>query len=85
MLPFLYNHDYVFALKKPFFIRLNVGDIVLFEKEPYGVLIKKIESISNKKATVLGSGTYSTDSRVFGSIPLDTVFAKVIFKVPSPH
>ncbi len=80
MSPFFSDKDYVIALRRPFF-KLKKGDIVLFEKEPYGKLMKRIINLEPDLIEVHGHNDNSVDSRFFGRISRSSVFAKVIYRI----
>ena len=82
MYPDFCNKDYVLAIKRPFF-SLKQGDIVLLKQESYGNLIKQVGSISQKNITVHGNHPESTDSKVFGEVSKESVYAKVLVRIPA--
>ena len=68
--------DFVFVTKIPFFLYpLKVGDIVAFRHPDYGVLIKKIATISagGDEIFVIGTHEHSVDSRHFGTVAAELI------------
>ena len=80
MSPRFCHGDFIIAICRPFF-KIRTGDPVLFEKKPYGKLLKEVKQISSTSVRVEGYHAFSCDSRNFGSIPIDSIYAKVIFKI----
>ena len=60
---------------------LYIYDTVIFEKEPYGLMIKKITFINIDKYYVEGSSFDSIDSRNFGYLNKKDIKYKIIFKI----
>ena len=76
------NGDFVITSKIPvLFGTLKAGDVVVFSRQPYGLLIKRIDHIDDRGSRyyVLGTHLHSTDSRVFGSIDRRDILGKVIY------
>ncbi len=67
--------------------RLKKGDVIVFRHPYYGVMIKRIDSISpdSDDIVVLGAHPESTDSRDFGPIHRKDVVGKVIWHVKSNY
>jgi nickel-type superoxide dismutase maturation protease len=85
--PFFVQGDYVLVTKLPFALeRLKAGDIVVFRHPAYGVMIKRLERLSEdgQELYVLGAHPESTDSRSFGPVPRRWVTGKVIWRIASP-
>ncbi|MCV6607970.1 MAG: S24/S26 family peptidase [Campylobacterales bacterium] len=78
LFPDLKEKERILCIKNFFFIPLKVGDFVVFEKEKYGLMIKKISKIQNNQLFLLGTDSSSVDSRVFGLIPKDEILYKAI-------
>lgn len=86
--PFFLQGDYVLVLKHPRFLRrLRPGDVVVFRHPAYGVMIKRLERLSEDGAElfVLGSHPESNDSRSFGMVPRHWVIGKVIWRIARPR
>ena len=80
--------DFVLTLKIPLLKkRYRPGDVVVFSHPRYGLMIKKVESISRDgtKISVIGTHTLSTDSRDFGPVDMDSIIGKVIWHIRSPR
>lgn len=58
---------------------IHVDDTVVFEKETYGLMIKKVKSIENDTYFVEGTNPYSIDSRDFGVLLKQELKYKVMF------
>ncbi|CAA6822226.1 MAG: Unknown protein [uncultured Sulfurovum sp.] len=80
LFPLFQDGERVFCIKNFNFIKLKTSDIVIFEKEPHGLMIKQIKSIDKKGYFVQGTDAYSIDSRDFGSIHKKNIKYKVLFK-----
>lgn len=59
---------------------LYIGDTVLFNKEPYGLMIKKITFINLGQYELKGTNPDSIDSRNFGMIDRPNIHYKFLFK-----
>ena len=76
--------DFVLIAKIPFLMRrLHTGDVVVFRHPLYGVLIKKVDSVSEDRGEVLVTGTHtnSLDSRRFGAVRISSLLGKVIWHI----
>jgi len=80
LFPILQNGQRVFCIKLFNFSKLKISDIVVFEKEPYGLMIKQIKSIDKKAYFLQGTDAFSIDSRDFGLIEKKDIKYKVLFK-----
>lgn len=60
--------------------RIKVNDTVVFEKESYGMMIKRVSSIDKNSYFVEGTNPMSIDSRNFGGVKLNEIKYKVLFK-----
>lgn len=69
----------VLCIKLFKFNKLNINDIVVFEKQNYGLMIKQIKSIEQHNIYVEGTDSLSIDSRNFGSIKKEEIKYKVLF------
>jgi len=79
--PILKTKEIVFCLKVFKFVKLNIDDIIIFKKNNYGLMIKKIKKIDGEKYFVEGTSVNSIDSRDFGEINLHDIKYKVFFKL----
>jgi len=64
---------------------IHLNDTVVFEKENYGMMIKKVKFIKNHAYDndayfVEGTSPYSIDSRNFGALSKKELKYKVLFK-----
>jgi hypothetical protein len=53
---------------------------VVFKKDSYGMMIKRVKSIENNGYFVEGTTPMSIDSRNFGTLKLKEIKYKVLFK-----
>ena len=60
--------------------KIKVNDTIVFEKDHYGTMIKQVASIEKNHYFVKGTDPMSIDSRTFGSLKLDEIKYKVLFK-----
>jgi|GEM_PF-2062872 len=60
--------------------KIKVNDTIVFEKENYGIMIKQVISVDQNNYFVEGTDPMSIDSRNFGSLKLDEIKYKVLFK-----
>lgn len=82
--PFFEAGDYVLALNRQLWRRpLRPGDVVVFRHPGYGTLIKRVERLEEggAKVFVLGENLLSTDSRSFGTIPVEWISDRVIWRI----
>lgn len=84
MLPVYKEGDFVVVTKIPLFLRcLRKGDVIVFTRSPYGILIKKIERIiSHDEIYVTGTHGDSLDSHRIGPINKATIIGRVILHIP---
>lgn len=85
LIPEYQEGDFVFVSKIPFFFASpQVGQIVAFNKPPYGILIKRIDRVIEKEQSfwVLGSHPFSVDSRQFGAVHRRDLIGRVIWHIP---
>ena len=79
--PFLKDGQRVLCIKAFNFLKLNLNDFIVFEKQGYGLMIKQIVSIEDKGFFVKGTDSHSIDSRDFGLLLEDEIEYKVIMKL----
>ncbi|PHS32263.1 MAG: hypothetical protein COA92_07075 [Sulfurovum sp.] len=60
--------------------KVNIDDTVVFEKDNYGAMIKKVKFIENNAYFVEGTDPYSIDSKDFGALSKQELKYKVLFK-----
>jgi signal peptidase I len=84
--PDFQDGGYVVVSKLPFYFRrARRGDVVAFNKAPYGLLIKRVEYLTPAgELFVLGTHAASVDSLQFGPIRQQEVLGKVIVQVRKP-
>jgi len=80
MTPEYWSGDFV-LLMKPFWRRIKRGDVIVFRNQLYGILIKRIEKITDEGIYVVGTGENSLDSRRLGPVNPDAVQGKVIWHI----
>lgn len=78
--PFLKDGQRVVCRKVSEATRIKINDTVVFEKENYGVMIKRVTSIEKNDYFVKGTDPMSIDSRNFGSLQHHDIKFKVLFK-----
>jgi phage repressor protein C with HTH and peptisase S24 domain len=78
--PFYKNGERVVCRKIFSKTKIHVDDTVVFEKENYGAMIKKVKSVENNAYFVEGTDPYSIDSRNFGTLTKKELKYKVLFK-----
>jgi signal peptidase I len=79
-----YNEgDFVLTAKIPFLFVLHPGEVIVFQRQPYGTLIKRVEAISadGQQITVIGTHPHSIDSRTFGPLAPADVIGKVVWHI----
>ena len=79
--------DFVITSKIPvLFGSLREGDVVVFDRPPHGLLIKRIERVEagGKQYFVLGTQLHSVDSRDFGPIARREILGKVLYHARKP-
>lgn len=79
MYPFLKNGETIFCMK-PFFNFFSENDIVVFNHEKEGLMIKKLTKIDEKGLYVEGTTPYSIDSSIFGYLQKEDILYKMVFK-----
>ena len=78
--PFYKNGERVVCRKVFHRTPIKIDDTVVFEKDNYGMMIKKVTSIDNNAYFVEGTDPFSIDSRNFGSLEIEAIKYKVLFK-----
>ena len=78
--PFYKNGQRVLCRKILSKTNINIDDTVVFEKESYGMMIKKVKHIENSTYFVQGTNPYSIDSRDFGTLTQEELKYKVVLK-----
>ena len=78
--PFYKNGERVVCRKVFKSTKINVDDTVVFEKENYGAMIKKVKLVQDDAYFVEGTNPYSIDSRDFGTLSQKELKYKVLFK-----
>jgi signal peptidase I len=78
--PQVEDGDFVLVLKLPIFFPIRVGDLIVFRKAPYGILIKQVSDLVDKGNGFWVCGTHpaSVDSHTFGVVQAQEVLGKVI-------
>lgn len=78
--------DYVLVSRIPFFFRApHHGNVVAFTKPPYGVMIKRVEYLTQAgEVFVLGTHATSLDSLQFGLISRRDLLGKVVGHIHRP-
>ncbi len=80
LFPLFKDGQRVFCIKIFRFTSLNIADVVVFEKNPHGLMIKQIKSIEKEAYFVQGTDAFSIDSRNFGTLSRNELKYKVLFK-----
>lgn len=80
MYPLLKNGETIFCMK-PIFNNLKKSDIVIFNREKEGLMIKKITRIDEHGYYVEGTTPYSVDSSIFGYLKKEEILYKMIFRI----
>ena len=78
MTPEYQDGDFVLILRTS---RPKAGDVIVFHNQLYGLLIKRIEKITEQGIYVIGTGENSLDSRRLGPVDPDKVQGKVIWHI----
>lgn len=79
--PLFKEGEVVLAIKILPFLKIKTNDIVVFNKESHGLMIKKVRSVKNNEYFVVGENPDSIDSRNFGLLQKKELLYKVLFKV----
>lgn len=80
--PLFKGGEVVLGMKPNAFLRIKENDIVTFQHEEVGTMIKRVKYIKNSKVFLEGTLPQSLDSRSFGEIPLSKIEYKILFKLP---
>ena len=59
----------------------KIGDVIVFHNQLYGLLIKRVEKVTEQGIYVIGTGEHSLDSRRLGPVSPDKVQGKVIWHI----
>ena len=78
--PFYKNGERVICRKVFRGTNIHINDTVVFEKEHYGMMIKKVTAIDKNAYFVEGTDPFSIDSRNFGTLEKEAIKYKVLFK-----
>ena len=78
--PFYKNGQRVLCLKVFPKTNISVDDTVVFEKDSYGMMIKKVKTAEEDAYFVEGTNPYSIDSRNFGTLEKKELKYKVLCK-----
>ena len=79
MYPFLKNGDTILCIK-PFFNWISKDDIVVFDYESEGLMIKQLTKINENGYYVEGTTPYSIDSSIFGYLQKEDILYKMILR-----
>jgi len=77
--PFYKNGQRVLCLKVFPKTNISVDDTVVFEKDSYGMMIKRVKKVKEDAYFVEGTNPYSIDSRNFGTLLRKELKYKVLF------
>ena len=80
MSPEFQSGDFV-LLMRLFRNRIGRDDVIVFQNQYYGTLIKRVEKITDDGVYVIGSGENSLDSRRLGPVNPAAVQGKVIWHI----
>lgn len=80
--PIYKDGELVIAVRRKFWFKIKPNDIVTFTHKEVGVMIKQVRSLDNSQVFVVGTLPQSLDSRVFGSLSIEDISYKVLFKLP---
>ena len=79
--PFYKDKERVLCHKVYKHTKININDTVVFHKDEYGLMIKKVKQSLNNLYFVQGTDPFSIDSRTFGSLKHEEIKYKVLFKL----
>ncbi len=79
--PFYKNGQRVLCLKIFPKTNISVDDTVVFKKDSYGMMIKRVKKIRDGTYFVEGTSPDSIDSRNFGVLDFKEIHYKVLFKI----
>lgn len=81
MLPVFKPNDFVFLLSR-YKSRYHVGDVVVVQHPSLGKIIKRIKSVDNNHAFLVGDNLQaSTSTESIGSLPLTLIKGRVIWHI----
>jgi phage repressor protein C with HTH and peptisase S24 domain len=86
--PEIKQGDFVVIATNPLFFRnFKPGDMLVFQHEQYGTMIKKFSHYEgeNKKLYLTGNHHHSIDSTHFGAIDRKDLIGKVLWHIPNPQ
>jgi len=86
--PEFHAGDFVIVVKSSAYLKhIKKGDVIVFHQSNYGVMIKKVDSISSDKKEIFVKGIHedSIDSKNFGSIIKSDLIGKVIWHIKKPN
>ncbi len=78
--PLRKDGEKILCIKVFNFIPVRIGDIVVFQKEEYPKMIKRVRHIDNNRYFVQGTIPQSIDSRNFGYLKKEEILYKQLFK-----
>jgi phage repressor protein C with HTH and peptisase S24 domain len=76
--PYIKDGQTIICIKVFKFSRIRIGDLVVFSKKPYGLMIKRVERVDKGRFFVQGTDPMSIDSRNFGLIERADIHYKKI-------
>ncbi len=80
LFPFYKNGQRVLCRKIFSKTNININDTVVFEKESYGLMIKRVKKLEEDAYFVEGTSPDSIDSRNFGTLSQKELKYKVLFR-----
>ncbi len=86
--PHLKDGDFVLTSKIPVWLnRTRQGDLIAFNHQEFGVMVKKLDHITPDRRGffLVGTSPNSIDSRVLGWIDKNDLVGKVIVRVRNPN
>lgn len=80
MSPSLKEGDFIISISKHF-VRLKIGDKIVFNHSEYGFLIKEICKKTDNGFYVQGTSSLSTDSKSIGLVTYEMIEGKLVFTI----
>lgn len=80
MSPSYLEGDYILSIT-PRLVHLKIGDVITFQHDIYGYLIKEIYQENKTGYYVKGMNPLSTNSQAIGLITPNMIIGKVILKI----
>lgn len=80
LFPILRENDLVLCIKIFSFTNIKLNNLVLFNHEKEGMMIKRVHKINNNSYFLIGENAFSIDSRNFGEVKKSNLLYKVIYK-----